>query len=100
MLVYDNWEGNDNAWNALNSITFRNISNIIFWRKIHNSSNLSSEKKYVLLADHDDIIKWKRFRVTDTELWCSLWSASESMAEQTIVGLVIWDAIAPIMTSL
>ena len=33
------------------------------------------------------------------ELLCFLWSAPEQTVEQTIVGLVIWDAIAPIMTS-
>ena len=64
---------------------------------------------------HDDVIKWKHFRVTshlcgeftghrwipctkasNAELWCSLWSASE----KTIVRLLIWDAIAPIVASL
>ena len=69
--------------------------------------------------DHDDVIKWKHFRVTgplwgeftgprwiprtkasDAELWCFLWSVSEYKVEQTMVRLVIWDAISPIMKSL
>ena len=36
----------------------------------------------------------------DAELWCFLWSSPEQTVEQTILRLVIWDAIAPIMTSL
>ena len=36
---------------------------------------------------------------SDAELWCFLWSALELMVEQTIERLVIWDAIALIMTS-
>ena len=38
-------------------------------------------------------------KASDAELWCFLWSASEYMVEYTIVRLVIWDAILPIMTS-
>ena len=68
---------------------------------------------------HDDVFKWKHFprywpsvrgihrspgiprtKASDAELWCFLWSAPESTVEQTMVRLVIWDAIAPIMTSL
>ena len=68
---------------------------------------------------HDDVIKWKHFsrywpivreftglrwfsrtKVSDSELWCFLWSVSKYTAEKTIVRLVIWDAIAPIMTPL
>ena len=36
-----------------------------------------------------------RTKASDAELWCFLWSAPE----WTIVRLVIWDAIAPIITS-
>ena len=35
-----------------------------------------------------------------SELWCFLWSAPEQTVEQTIERQVIWDVIAPIMTSL
>ena len=59
---------------------------------------------------HDDVIKWKHFprywpfvvrwiprtKASDAELWYCLWSAPE----KTKMRLVIWDAIAPIMTSL
>ena len=59
---------------------------------------------------HDDVIKWKQFprywpfgrgihrssKASDAELWCFLWSE----VEQTILRLVIWDAIALIMTLL
>ena len=67
---------------------------------------------------HDDVIKWKHFRVTgplwgesadhlwipltkasDAELWYFLWSAPEQTAEQTIEMSEIWDVIALIMTS-
>ena len=41
-----------------------------------------------------------RTKASDAELWCFLWSASEWTIELTIVRQVIWDAIAPIMTSL
>ena len=65
---------------------------------------------------HDELIKWKIFRVTghfcgeftgprwipctkanDAELWCFLWSVPEYTLELTMMMLVIWDAIAPIM---
>ena len=68
---------------------------------------------------HNDVIKWKHFprywpfvrgihrspvnprtKASDVELWCFLWSALEQTVKQTIARLVIWDAIAPIMTSL
>ena len=68
---------------------------------------------------HDDVPKWKHFprywpferiihrspmssphKGRDVELWYFLWSALEYMVELTIVRLVIWDAISPIMTSL
>ena len=39
-------------------------------------------------------------RASDAELWCFLWSAPKQEAEQTTETPVIWDAIAPIMTSL
>ena len=68
----------------------------------------------------DDVIKYgNNFRVTgplcgeftghrcipltkacDAELWCFLWPAPEQKVEQTIETLVIWDAKAPIMTSM
>ena len=63
--------------------------------------------------------KWNIFRVTgplwgestdhrwipltkasDAELWCFLWRKPEQTAEQTLQMLVIWDAMAFIMTSL
>ena len=39
-------------------------------------------------------------KASDAELWCFHWSASGWTVEETIMRLVIWDAIAPIMTSL
>ena len=38
-------------------------------------------------------------KASDAELWCFLWSASELTVELTMVRLVIWDAMAPIMPS-
>ena len=72
-----------------------------------------------LLWQHcNDVIKWKHFprnfllcgefigprwilctKTSDAELWCFIWSAAEYTVVQTIVKLVIWGAIAPIMTS-
>ena len=71
-----------------------------------------------LHSDHDDDTKWKHFprywpfvwgshrsrwiphtKASDAELWCFLWSAPEKTVEYTIERLVIWDSIAPIMTS-
>ena len=68
---------------------------------------------------HDDVINGNIFRVTsplwgeftghrwipltkaiDAELGCFHWSALEQTVEQTIETPVIWDAIAPVMTSL
>ena len=40
-----------------------------------------------------------RTKASDAELWCFLWSAPEWTVEKTIVRLMIWDAIALIMTS-
>ena len=70
------------------------------------------------LVNHDDVIKWKHFprywpfvrestghrwipltKPSDAELWYFLWSAPEQTVEQAIEALVIWDAIALIMTS-
>ena len=46
-------------------------------------------------------LRWfPRKKFSDAELWCFLWSTSDETVEKTIVRLVIWDAIAPIMTSL
>ena len=39
-------------------------------------------------------------KVLDAELWRFLWSAPEQTVEHTIETLVIWDAPAPIITSL
>ena len=66
-----------------------------------------------------DVIKWKHFprywpfvrgihrppvvpltKVSDTDPLCLLWSAPEQTVQQTIEALVIWNAIALIMTSL
>ena len=58
---------------------------------------------------YDDVVKWKylsRYRwipltkARDVKLWCFLWSAPKQTAEQIIETPAIWDAIAPIMTSL
>ena len=39
-------------------------------------------------------------KVSDAELWCFLWSATEQTVEQTIQMPVIWDTTGFIMTSL
>ena len=45
--------------------------------------------------------RWILFtKTSDAELWYFLWSTPEQTVKQTIETPVIWDAIAPIMTSL
>ena len=79
---------------------------LVYWR-IYALLGLND-----LINDHDNVIKWKHFprywpfvrgipriKASDAELWCFRWSAPEQTAEWTMVRLVIWDAIAPIMTS-
>ena len=45
-------------------------------------------------------LRWiPRSKASDAELWCFFLSASEYTVELTMVRLVNWDAIAPIMTS-
>ena len=70
------------------------------------------------IIGHDDVIRWKHFprywpyvrgihrslvsshtKASDAELWCFLRSVPDYTIDQTIARLVIWDAIAPIMTS-
>ena len=85
----------------------------------HTIIFLYSFKDLNSLQNHDVVIKWKNFRVTDplwgesaghrwiplteasdAERWYFPWSAPGQMVEQTIETPVIWDAIALIMTSL
>ena len=92
-------------------VNFSNLlSKINHWRSMYQSA---------LWSSLDDVIKWRHFvqywrfvrgihrspwlpttKANDAELWCFLWSVSEQTVELTIETLVIWDAIAPIMTSL
>ena len=71
-----------------------------------------------LMQTHDGVIKWKYFsrywpiwvnpsvtggfpsKISDAELWCFHWSASEHTVEQSIETPLILDAIALIMASL
>ena len=39
-------------------------------------------------------------KASDAELWWFLWSTPVQAVEQTVEAPVVWDAIAPIMTSL
>ena len=79
--------------------------------------NITRVKNLEIFCEyHDDVLKWKHFsrywsfvmgnyrwiRLTtasDAELRHFLWSAHEQTIEQTIETLMIWDAIALIMTS-
>ena len=63
----------------------------------------SHEKKFCVTG-----VLWREFtghrripltKVNDAELWYFLWSAPEQTGEQTIEPPVIWDVIAPIITS-
>ena len=44
--------------------------------------------------------QWRDTKASDAELWCVLSSVPELTVEQTTESLVIWDAMALIMTSL
>ena len=105
------------------SLSFTSSRESIWWKFIvrvlllwsrHPAELVKKKSRY-----HDDVIKWKHFlrywpfvreftchrwiphrKASDAELWCFRWSAPEQTVELTIVRLVIWDAIAPIMTSM
>ena len=84
-----------------------------------SSSRYSASRNTSFCALYDDVIKWKHFprywaicagnspasgefpaqKASDAELSCFLWSVSKLMVEKTIMRLVIWDTIAPIMAS-
>ena len=66
-------------------------------------------------GNHDDVIKWIFYalvallwgdwwiplpKASEVDLWRFLWSAPEQTIEKTTQTLVIWDAIAFIMTSI
>ena len=74
---------------------------------------------FLMVCQHDDVSKGKHFprywpfvrgihrlpvnsphKASDEELWCFLRSTPEPTVVQTMETLMIWDAIAPIMTSL
>ena len=114
-----------NSHEQTNNILFNNKRSVGFitmylhwmvWSSHWTTSWLVVVKKSVI---HDDVIKWKHFRITcplwgeffgyrwilltkacDGELWCFVWSTPEQTVEETLERLVVWDAIAPIMTSL
>ena len=57
-------------------------------------------KHLILMITSSNGPRWvPQTKASDAELWCLLWSAPEYTVECTIVRLVIWDPIAPIMTS-
>ena len=62
---------------------------------------MSNEYRTLVLCLPWSRHRWiPRTKASDVELWCFLWHASEQTVDQTIETPVIWDAIAPIMTSL
>ena len=86
-------------------------------QKLYAICNDKTAQQFILIQIHDDVIKkngnisallalcggshrWPHTKASDGERWCFLWPATEYTVGQTIVRLVIWDAIAPIMTSL
>ena len=94
------------------------------WNLTHSVQYKSKHLQLLLYVNiyaiaYDDVIKWTYFprywlfvrgihrssvnspnKVSDAELWCFLWSASEQTVEYTLDAPLIWDVIASIMTSL
>ena len=78
-------------------------SPFLWWRSCNmmTSSNGNIFRVTGPLCGESTGHRWiPRTKASDAELWCFLWSASEKTVEWTIVRRVIWDAIAPIITSL
>ena len=107
-----------NKYKNRNVTIFHDILQVIL-NPAWSLSDLPYSKLFVYFPVHDDVIKWKHFprhrplwgeftghrwipltMASDAELWFFLWSAPEETLEWIIVRLVIWDAIALIMTSL
>ena len=84
-----------------------------------NKEKQTNKRNHKIMFDHDGVIKWKHFprywpfvqgihrwsdnsphKASDVELWCFLWSVPKCPVKQTIMSLVIWDVIVPIMTPL
>ena len=95
------------------------LSETVPWSGWHHALHTPSAFVAFVRGIHDDVIRWKYFRVTgplwgestghqwipitkvnDAELWCFFLSAPEQTAEQTIEAQVISHAIAFIMMSL
>ena len=82
------WAGNSPVTGEFPTQRASNAENISIWLRHHDFSDFP-------VADNRSLAK-----ASDAELWCFLWSVSEQKFEQTIETPVIWDAIAPIMTSM
>ena len=88
----------------------RRVSAVI-WDHFYTTSSTES---WVLTSPNENIFLVNGFlcgeftchmwilltKASDAERWCFLWSVPELTAEYTIAMLVVWDAIALIMTSL
>ena len=73
------------------------------WKWLHLFSYMMTSSNgniCVLLALYEESTLHRWIPRSDAELLCILWSAPEQTVEQTLETLVIWDAIALIMTSL
>ena len=94
------------------------VRKIRLWKEMHSKYLLRNDGQFVqamfmMTSSNGDIFhvtghfcgeftgpRWiPRTKANDAGLWCFLWSATEYTVEKTIVKLVIWDAIPPIVTS-
>ena len=116
-ILFKWWHDANLMWNPSN---YSNVSSVrIAGEKIWRPDITLYDEWVYERRHHDDVIKWKHFRrcwsfmreltghqwilltkASDAELWRFFWSAPEQTIELTIETPVIWDAIAPIMTSL
>ena len=77
-----------------------NIKHITCWNSMMTSSNGNVFRVTGLLCGEFTGPRWiPRTKASDAGLWCFPWSVPEQTVDQTMVRLVIWDAIAPIITS-
>ena len=110
MVVHGNSSTKNNNpayfWNMLFMVRRIDVNSkklAYFWTEFHmmTSSNGNIFRVTGPLWGESTGHRWIPLtRGSDAGLWCFLWSAPEQTAEQTIETLVIWDAIALIMTSL
>ena len=92
MIIFSSLNQKGNT-NIMKTCINRTLNNVKWW--CHTMETFSAQ--LALCA----VQRWVPLtQVRDAELWCFHWYAPEYTVEKTIVRVLIWDAIAPIMTPL